>query len=51
MCGREDNIRMRHLLDAAKEAISFARGKTVDIPSLIVEFEKILIEKQEFGSP
>ncbi|KJU86505.1 hypothetical protein MBAV_001294 [Candidatus Magnetobacterium bavaricum] len=28
MCGREDKIRMRHLLDAAKEAISFTRGKT-----------------------
>ncbi|MBF0554770.1 MAG: DUF86 domain-containing protein [Nitrospirae bacterium] len=117
MCSREDKIRMRHLLDAAKEAISFARGKTrrsldknrmltlslikdieiigeaatsiskdcrekyphipwksivnmrnrlihayfdinldvvwqtvaVDVPSLIVEFEKILIEKQELS--
>jgi uncharacterized protein with HEPN domain len=28
MCGKEDKIRMRHLLDAAREAISFVRGKT-----------------------
>ncbi|WP_420266125.1 DUF86 domain-containing protein [Candidatus Magnetominusculus dajiuhuensis] len=28
MCGREDKIRMRHMLDAAKEAISFTQGKT-----------------------
>ncbi|QWR77179.1 HepT-like ribonuclease domain-containing protein [Candidatus Magnetomonas plexicatena] len=28
MCSREDKIRMQHLIDAAKEVISFAQGKT-----------------------
>lgn len=27
---REDEIRLRHMLDAAQEAVSFARGRTRD---------------------
>ena len=28
MCSKEDIVRMRHILDAAKEAVSFTQGKT-----------------------
>ena len=28
MCSKEDIVRMHHILDAAKEAVSFAQGKT-----------------------
>ncbi len=28
MCSKEDIVRMNHILDAAKEAVSFAQGKT-----------------------
>ncbi|MCG6553164.1 MAG: hypothetical protein L7F77_12645 [Candidatus Magnetominusculus sp. LBB02] len=28
MCSRKDEIRIRHILDAAREAISFAQGNT-----------------------
>ena len=28
MCSKEDIIRMRHILDSAKEAVSFAQNKT-----------------------
>ena len=28
MCDKKDMVRMRHILDAAEEAVSFARGKT-----------------------
>jgi len=28
MCSKEDIVRIRHILDAAKETVSFAQGKT-----------------------
>ena len=42
----EDTIRLRHMLDTAKKAVEFTKGKiiTKDLPDLIARLEKLILQ-------
>ncbi len=40
-----DNVRIHHILDAAREAVAFSQGRSrADLPGIVVQLEKILAD-------